>query len=67
MNLIALADRLHKTIEEVEQISVTEFHEWLAYFHIMSEQADGQKWTNRDSDKGLRSRVCRFAQDADII
>jgi len=41
MNLIALADRLHKTIEEVEQISVTEFHEWLAYFQIMSEQADG--------------------------
>jgi len=41
MNLITLADRLHKTIEEVEQISVTEFHEWLAYFHIMSEQADG--------------------------
>ena len=42
MNLIALADRLHKSIEEVEQISVTEFHEWLAYFKIMSESNDGK-------------------------
>ena len=41
LNLIALADRLHKTIEEIEQISVNEYHEWLAYFHIISEQADG--------------------------
>jgi len=35
MNLISLADRLHKTIEEVEQISVSEFNEWLAYFRII--------------------------------
>ena len=42
MNLIALADRLHKTIEEVEQISATEFNEWLAYFKIMSESNDGK-------------------------
>lgn len=41
MNLIALADRLHKSIEEVEQISVTEFYEWLAYFKIMSESKNG--------------------------
>lgn len=38
MNLIALADRLHMKIEEVEQISVSEFHEWLAYFKVMSEK-----------------------------
>jgi len=37
MNLVALADRLHKTIEEVEQISVSEYNEWLAYFYILSE------------------------------
>jgi len=41
MNLIALADRLHKTIAEVEQISVNEFQEWIAYFKIMSESKDG--------------------------
>lgn len=38
MNLIALADRLHKTIEEIEEISVTEFNEWIAYFQIIKEE-----------------------------
>lgn len=51
MNLIALADRLHKTIEEVEQISVTEFHEWLAYFKIMSEQTDGDTRTSHTNKR----------------
>jgi len=37
MNLIALADRLHKTIEEIEEISVSEFHEWIAYFQLKHE------------------------------
>jgi hypothetical protein len=40
MNLISLADRLHKTIEEVEQISITEFNEWMAYFQIIKD-SDG--------------------------
>jgi hypothetical protein len=40
MNLISLADRLHKTIEEVEQISVTEFNEWMAYFTLLKD-SDG--------------------------
>lgn len=40
MNLIALADRLHKTIEEIEQITVSEFNEWMAYYKIASE-SDG--------------------------
>ncbi len=40
MNLISLADRLHMTIEEVEQISVTEFNEWMAYFSILKD-SDG--------------------------
>ena len=46
MNLIALADRLHKTIEEVEQISVTELYEWLAFFKIMSEKDGGTNSTD---------------------
>ncbi len=41
MNLISLADRLHKTIEEVEQISITEFNEWMAYFKLLKD-SDGE-------------------------
>jgi hypothetical protein len=37
MNVIALADRLGKTIEEIEEISVSELHEWFAYFEICEE------------------------------
>ena len=40
--MYALADRLHKTIEEIEHISVNEFLEWLAYFKILSESDDGK-------------------------
>jgi hypothetical protein len=38
MNVIALAERLHITIAEAEQMSLTELNEWLAYFQIMSER-----------------------------
>ena len=34
MNVIALTDRLGKTIEEMEQITVSELNEWLAYFKV---------------------------------
>jgi len=37
MNLLGLADRLHMSIEEAEQMSVSHFNEWLAYFQIASE------------------------------
>ncbi len=37
MNLISLADRLHMTIAEVEQISVTEYNEWMAYYQILKD------------------------------
>jgi hypothetical protein len=39
MNVIALADRLGKTIEEIEQISLSEMNEWLAYFEVCDERA----------------------------
>jgi hypothetical protein len=29
---------MHKTIEEVEDISVDEFNEWVAYFRILDDQ-----------------------------
>ncbi len=54
MNLISLADRLHKTIEEVEQISVTEFFEWLAYFKIISESDNGGNTSTTNPNKGFR-------------
>jgi hypothetical protein len=37
-NLIALADRLHKTIEEIEEISVTELNEWIAFFQLKDKE-----------------------------
>jgi len=41
-NLVALADRLHMSIAEAEQMSLSEFNEWLAYYKIMGErQEDG--------------------------
>lgn len=44
MNLIGLADRLGKTIAEIEQISLDEFTEWVAYFEVMDRRVkDGAK------------------------
>lgn len=40
MNLIALADRLHKTIEEIEEISVTELNEWIAFYQLREESKE---------------------------
>jgi hypothetical protein len=37
-NLIALADRLHKTLEEIEEISVSELNEWVAYFQLQKDK-----------------------------
>jgi len=33
----ALADRLHKTIGEIEQMPVDEFVHWLAYLRIIDD------------------------------
>jgi len=38
MNLIALADRLGKTIAEIEEITLSEYNEWIAYFNIVEER-----------------------------
>lgn len=32
--MYALASRLNKTVQEIEQITVNEFHGWIAYFKI---------------------------------
>jgi hypothetical protein len=37
-----LADRLHKTVAEIEQMTLSEFNGWLAYARILQErQANG--------------------------
>jgi len=38
MNLITLADRLHKTISEIEGITLSEYNEWIAYFAVTDER-----------------------------
>lgn len=44
MNLIALADRLGKTIAEIEEITLGEYNEWVAYFKIVEElEKNGSK------------------------
>jgi hypothetical protein len=40
--MIGLADRLHKTIQEIEGIPVTELNEWLAYFQLKEEKNGGK-------------------------
>lgn len=37
-NLFALADRLGKTISEIEEITPQELAEWIAYFRIEAKE-----------------------------
>lgn len=34
---MALADRLHKTQAEIEELSLSEMNEWFAYFGILED------------------------------
>jgi acetyl-CoA acetyltransferase len=34
---MALADRLHKTQAEIEELTLSEVHEWFAYFKVMDD------------------------------
>jgi len=34
-NLLALADRLHKTVDEVEHLTLSDINEWYAYFKVL--------------------------------
>mgnify|MGYP005992678723 FL=1 len=34
---MALADRLHKTQAEIEELSLSEINEWFAYFKVMDD------------------------------
>ena len=35
--MMALADRLHKTQAEIEELTLTELNEWFAYFKVMDD------------------------------
>jgi len=34
---MALADRLHKTQAEIEELTLTELNEWFAYFKVIDD------------------------------
>ena len=38
-----MADRLGKTIAEIEEISVDEYNEWMAYFAVIKEREDNER------------------------
>jgi hypothetical protein len=38
-----LADRLGKTIAEIEEISMDEYNEWVAYFSVIAERQKNGK------------------------
>ena len=40
-----MADRLGKNISEIEQISVDEYNEWMAYFAVIKEREDNERKT----------------------
>jgi|TARA_R110002126_G_scaffold251951_1_gene395068 hypothetical protein len=35
--MLALADRLHKTQAEIEELTLTELNEWFAYFKVIED------------------------------
>ena len=36
--MISLADRHHWTLEQAQQLSISEINEWTAYYQILSEK-----------------------------
>lgn len=39
--MFVIAEKLGKTIEEIEFMSMEEYNEWVAYFKITQEMANG--------------------------
>jgi len=35
--MMALADRLHKTQSEIEELTLSELNEWFAYYKVMDD------------------------------
>jgi hypothetical protein len=43
---VSLADRLGKTIAEIENISLNEYNEWVAYFMVLEEREKNERKTS---------------------
>lgn len=43
---MSLADRLGKTIAEIENISLNEYNEWVAYFMVLEEREKNERKTS---------------------
>lgn len=41
MNVITLAEKLGKSIAEIDQMPMSEYNEWVAYYTILKERSDG--------------------------
>ena len=40
MNVVTLAEKLGKTIAEVDMMTMDEYNEWVAYYKILKERSD---------------------------
>lgn len=40
MNVVTLAEKLGKTIAEVDMMTMDEYNEWVAYYRILKERSD---------------------------
>ena len=43
LNIFSLAEKLHKTVAEILQMTVDEFNMWIAYYQIQNEERDRQE------------------------
>jgi len=46
-NIFGLAEKLHKTVAEILEMSVDEFYLWIAYFEIQNEERERQERLER--------------------
>jgi len=40
MNVITLAEKLGKTIAEIDQMTMDEYNEWIAYHKVLKDRSD---------------------------
>tara|TARA_R100000426_G_scaffold4525_2_gene6882 strand:- start:1189 stop:1350 length:162 start_codon:yes stop_codon:yes gene_type:complete len=41
-NIFSLAEKLHKSVSEILEMTVDEFNMWIAYFSLQSDEQDRQ-------------------------
>ena len=42
-NLFGLAEKLHKSVSEILQMTVSEFNMWIAYYSLQSDERERQE------------------------